>query len=148
VLGMACFAKSIEAGLKFVPARPEFLRQGLAVTLAAQIFTLPVLVYNFGYVSLYAPVSNLLVEPVVPFITIYGFILAIAAAVSFVLGWLLFFPMWLALSYLLAVARFFAGLPFSALNIKIGFIWLVLLYAIIALVAWKIRSQERLNFLK
>ena len=148
VLGMACFAKPIEAGLKFVPSKPEFLRQGLAVTLAAQIFTLPVLIYNFGYVSPYAPVSNILVEPVVPFITIYGFILALAAAVSFVLGWIMFFPMWLALSYLLAVTRIFAGLPFAALNFRIGFFWLALSYAGIAFAAWRIRSRERLNFLK
>jgi len=148
VLGMACFAKPIESGLKFVPARPEFLRQGLAVTLAAQIFTLPVLIYNFGYVSPYAPISNLLVEPVVPFITIYGFILAIVAVFSFVLGWLLFFPIWLALSYLLAVAGLFAGLPGAALNFRVGFLWLALSYAVIAAAAWKIRSRERLNFLK
>ena len=148
VLGMACFARPIEERLKFVPANPEFLRQGLAVTLAAQIFTLPVLVYNFGYVSPYAPISNLLVEPFVPFITIYGFILAIAAAVSFVLGWLLFFPLWLALSYLLVVAGFFSGLPGAAVNLKISFVWLALSYIGLAALSWRIKKNEKMGFLK
>ncbi len=148
VLGMACFAKPIGFKLGKFVKKPEFLRQGLAVTLAAQIFTLPVLVYNFGYVSPYAPISNILVEPFVPFITIYGFILAIAAAFNFILGWLLFFPMWLALSYLLVVAGLFASLPGAALNFKVGFFWLAVSYVLLALVARKIKRKERLEFLR
>jgi len=147
VLGMVCFVQPIERKLAFIPPKPEFLRQALAITLAAQIFTLPVLIYNFGYVSLYAPIANVLVEPIVPFITIYGFVLAIAAAVSFVLGWILFFPMWLALSYLLWVANFFASLPGAALNFKINFFWLALSYAILGIIAWRIKQKEKLDFL-
>lgn len=147
VLGMACFAKPIGYKLGKIIKKPDFLRQGLAVTLAAQIFTLPILIYNFGYVSPYAPISNILVEPFVPFITIYGFILAVAAALSSILGWLLFFPMWLALSYLLVVAGFFASLPAAALSIKIGFLWLVIAYFILAAVFWRIKSNEKFKFL-
>jgi len=125
----------------------EFLREGLAITLAAQIFTLPVLIYNFGYFSTYAPLSNILVEPVVPFITIYGFILAVAAAVSFALGWLLFFPMWLALSYLIVVANLFSSLPGAALNLNVSFFWLALSYIALAAVSWRLKQREKLNFL-
>ncbi|MFA6376922.1 MAG: ComEC/Rec2 family competence protein, partial [Candidatus Paceibacterota bacterium] len=109
--------------------------------------TLPILIYNFGYVSLYAPIANLLVEPVVPFVTIYGFILAIAGAISFTLGWLLFFPIWLALSFLLRVAEFFSGLPGAAINFKVGFIWLAISYIVLAAIVWKIKQKEKLDFL-
>ncbi len=146
VLGMACFGKPIESQLaRFI--KLEFLREGLAITLAAQIFTLPVLIYNFGYFSTYAPLSNILVEPVVPFITIYGFILAVAAAVSFALGWLLFFPMWLALSYLIVVANLFSSLPGAALNLNVSFFWLALSYIALAAVSWRLKQREKLNFL-
>jgi len=147
VLGMVFFAKPIESGLFFIPKRPNFLREALAITLAAQIFTLPILIYNFGYVSLYAPFTNLLVEPVVPFITIYGFVLAIAGAISFGLGWLLFFPMWLALSYLLAIADFFSNLPYATGVIKIDFIWLVVSYAGLGIIAWRVNEKSKLGFL-
>lgn len=144
VLGMAYFAKPIEARLGFVFKQG---REALAITLAAQIFTLPLLVYNFGYVSLYAPPANLLVEPVVPFITIYGFILAIASAASFAVGWLLFFPMWLALSYLLRVTEFFSGLPYAKLSCRIDFVWFALSYSILAAIAWRLKEKERFRFL-
>ena len=48
VLGMVCFARPIEKKLKFLPKNPKFIRQGLAVAISAQIFTLPILIYNFG----------------------------------------------------------------------------------------------------
>lgn len=148
VLGMACFANPIEQKLKVILLKPEFLIKGLAVTLAAQITTLPLLIYSFGYISPYAPVSNILVEPFVEFITIYGFILALVAAVNLVLGWLLFFPVWLALSYLIKVAQIFSSLPFSKLDFKFGLLSLTISYAAISIIVFQIRRKEKLSFLR
>jgi len=128
--------------------KPEFLRQGLAITLAAQIFTLPILIYNFGYMSLYAPLSNILVEPLVPFITIYGFILALISAISFPLGWLLFFPMWLALTYLIGVTNLFSSLPGATINFSFSFGILVISYFILVLLARYVQQKNRLAFLQ
>jgi competence protein ComEC len=141
---MAYFAKPIETRLDFIP---KWARESLAITLAAQIFTLPILIYNFGYVSLYAPITNLLVEPVVPFITIYGFVLAIAAAISFALGWLLFFPIWLALSYLLWITEFSSVLPFAKIEYRIDFIWLAVSYILLAVTSWRMKEKEKMDFL-
>lgn len=146
VLGMVCFAKPIEIKLKFIPKNPEFLRPALAITLAAQIFTLPLLIYNFGYVSFYAPLTNLLVEPFVEFITVYGFILAIFGAISTVLGWLLFFPIWFLLSCLIWVTEFFSSLPLARLNLETNFFWLALAYTILGIAAHRIKENEKLDF--
>ncbi len=144
VLGMVFFARPMEKKIGFV--RPKFARQALSVALAAQIFTLPLVAYNFGYVSSYGLIANVLVEPLVSFITIYGFVLAICGAISPALGWLLFFPMWLALSYLLAVNDFFAGLPGAKMEFEVGFFWLALAYAVLAVAAHKIKQREKLAF--
>jgi len=145
VLGMAYFAKPIERRVDFFS---KWARQPLATTLAAEIFTLPLLIYNFGYVPFYAPITNLLVEPMVFFITVYGFVMAIAAAINSALGWLLFFPIWLALSYLLGVAEFFSALPYAAINFQIDFIWLAVSYVFLAVVAWRAKENEKQDFLK
>jgi len=145
VLGMAYFAKPIERRVDFIS---KWARQPLATTLAAEIFTLPLLIYNFGYVPFYAPITNLLVEPMVFFITVYGFVMAIAAAINSALGWLLFFPIWLALSYLLGVAEFFSALPYAAINFQIDFIWLAVSYVFLAVVAWRAQENEKQDFLK
>ena len=147
VLGMVCFARMIQTKLNFIPKKPEFIREALAIALAAQIFTLPLLIYDFGYVSPYGLFANVLVEPVVPFITIYGFIVAIAAAVSFALGGLLFFPMWLALSYLLVITNIFSQLPGAKIIFEINFFWLAISYVILAIIAWRIKQKEKLNFI-
>lgn len=146
VLGMIFFARPVEKKLKFIPKKPEFVRPALAVAISAQIFTLPILVYSFGYVSAYGLFANVLVEPVVPFVTIYGFVLAIASAVSLAMGWLLFFPMWLALSYLLAITEFFAALPGAKLNFGINFFWLALSYVILGVIAYRVQEAEKLDF--
>lgn len=148
VLGMIFFARPIEKKLKFIPANPDFIRQGLAVAISAQIFTLPILIYNFGYVSTYGLFANVLVEPTVPFITIYGFVLAICAAASSAIGWLLFFPIWLALSYLLVMTNLFSELPGAKMNFEIGIFWLALSYLVLGVIARRVQENEKLDFLR
>lgn len=148
VLGMVCFARPIEKKLKFLPKNPKFIRQALSMAIAAQIFTLPILIYNFGYVSAYGLFANVLAEPLVAFITIYGFALAALAAASPVMGGILFFPAWLALSYLLLINDIFANLPGAKLNFEIGIFWLALSYAILAIIAHRIQEREKLAFLQ
>ncbi len=63
-----------------------FLREGLATTLAAQVLVVPVLFYYFGTVSLSAPLVNTLVLPVVPFVTLVGFIFLVVSFVSTFVG--------------------------------------------------------------
>ena len=148
VLGMIIFARPIERKLFIIPEKPAFLRQSLAVAIAAQVFTLPLIVYNFGYVSSYGLFANVLAEPLVPFITIYGFVLAILGAISPVPGWILFFPIWMALSYLLVITNLFSQLPGAKVNFEINFFWLALSYAILAVIAHRAKEREKLAFLR
>jgi competence protein ComEC len=50
----------------------HYLLTGLVASFSAQVFTLPVLLYHFGRVSLIGPVSNLVVLPVVTLIVAAG----------------------------------------------------------------------------
>ena len=51
-----------------VPAVPGPVRESLAVSLAAQAATLPVVLVDFGRLSLVSPIANLVVAPLVPFV--------------------------------------------------------------------------------
>jgi competence protein ComEC len=146
VAGMAYFSMPIQLRLdKFI--RYDFINSALATSLAAQIFTLPILIYNFGYISTYSLIANVLVEPIVSFMTIFGFIMAIAGAINSALGWLLAVPLWLANSYLLSVADIFSGLPGAKLVYRIDFIWFLTAYAVLGAVVWKINERNKLRFL-
>ncbi|MEK9209456.1 MAG: ComEC/Rec2 family competence protein, partial [Patescibacteria group bacterium] len=69
------FAHSRLGGAKFIKnSRWQGPRQLVAMTLSAQVFTLPILVYNFGSVSLVSPIVNVLVVPLLPAILVFGFL--------------------------------------------------------------------------
>jgi competence protein ComEC len=149
VVGMVFLAKPMESRLWFIPKISWLdLRGALAATLSAQALTLPIQIYSFGYVSTYAVFANLLAAPAVPFITIFGFALGLVGMISVWLAWLAMFPMWLALSYLLFVARFFAGLPYSSVQLQVSF-WLVaVLYLALGIFIYRLKEKERLSFLE
>jgi competence protein ComEC len=63
--GLILFAGPIEGRLAGWPA---WLREPIALTLAAQLTTLPVVVGSFGRLSLVAPLANVAVVPLVPLV--------------------------------------------------------------------------------
>jgi len=83
----------------------------LSMTLAAQIFTLPVLIYNFGYVSYIAPLTNILIVPLLPFLMGLGLIFALAGLIFQPLAWMISWPVWLLLSYITGIVELFSKFP-------------------------------------
>lgn len=85
VIGIACFAKPLK---ELCVKIPEFggLREGIAMTLSAQITTTPWLAYTFGQLSLIAPLSNILVASAIPLTMALGSIALIADLLSHTVG--------------------------------------------------------------
>jgi competence protein ComEC len=119
----------------------------LAITLAAQIFTLPFLAYNFSRISLIAPIANLLVlwtQPIFMVTATLGIIFSmlIKGAAIF-----LFFPSQIILKYIIIITENLAEFPYAALEIDLysisGFYlaayYLTAIYSIAA-------ARRRLNF--
>jgi competence protein ComEC len=149
VVGMIFLAGLFESRLNFIPKTSWLdLRGALSATLSAQVLTLPIQIYSFGYFSTYAVFANLMAAPAVPFITILGFALALVGIASSWLAWLVMFPMWLALSYLLFIARFFTGLPLSSFNLQVSFWLIATLYLVGGIFIYRLKEKERLSFLE
>jgi|SRR3989338_4628133 len=98
---------------------PSFLgvKESLQSTLAAQLSTLPLIIYNFGRLSLIAPAANLFVVPILPYLTILGFIVLPLALLFNFLTPYLFWPIWLMLTYLIKAVAFFASLPLASVTL-------------------------------
>lgn len=76
-LGVIYLQPLISKKLNFISKKFD-LRENFSLTLAAQIATTPISLWNFGSLSLIAPISNLLVLPLVPLamsLGIWGLIL-------------------------------------------------------------------------
>jgi competence protein ComEC len=148
-LGMILFTPPIEglfegALVRVVPrerAREllRYLNDVLIVTLAAQILTLPLIVYYFGRLSLVAPLANLLILPVQPSIMVLGGIATVVGLVAplepvaRVLAW----APWLCLAYTNAVVRWMAGWPLASLELsRAAAAWFALGYCAILGTVW------------
>jgi competence protein ComEC len=91
-------------------------RENLRTTLAAQVFTLPVILYNFKQLSLISPLTNVLVLWIVPPIMALGFILSCVSLVSLELATPLSWIVWVPLSYFIEIVKLTANLPLAQVS--------------------------------
>ncbi len=125
------------------------LKNTLSATLSAQVFTMPVLIYNFGTISPTSPFTNILVAPVLSVLTILGFLFSFLGLIFQPLGQFFSWPAWLLLSYILKTIDIFSKLPFSAVKIEnVSLVWLVLFYPILLLFIWRMKEKDKLKFLE
>lgn len=105
-----------------LPLLPGMIRESLAVSLSAQLATLPLVLFDFGRLSLVSPAANLVAAPLIPFVMA-------AAALALPLGALLevglppvllSIPLGLAalpLALLVGIARAAASVPFASVEL-------------------------------
>lgn len=87
------------------------LKENLRLTLYAQLFTAPILIFRFGRLSLIAPVANLAVEWAVQPIMILGLITGLFGAIWYPLGLVPAWLAWVPLTYVLTVVQWLATVP-------------------------------------
>ena len=119
----------------------------LAMTFSALIFTLPILIYNFGYVSVVTPITNILVVPLLPYIMGMGLFFVLLGGISQPIGWVLSLPVWLLTTYLTSIVNFFSQISWAHLTFQISWLWLPVCYLILFLLVWHFTKKEKLNFL-
>ena len=121
------------------------LSDALLVTLAAQLTTLPLLVYYFHQVSLISLLTNLLVLPVQPATMVLGGLALVVGGIWLPLGRVCGWAVWLLLTYTIRVAEALAGVPFAAVPLgRLGTLWVGLYYVLLVVLLswWKPRSRE------
>lgn len=96
---------------------PDFIREGFLVTIAAQVFTTPLLLFVFGRFSVIAPIANIFVLPFLPFIMLFSFLALVGSFIFWPLGQLLSFVVWVLIEIVLLIVGMFASLPFAAISI-------------------------------
>ncbi len=141
-LGILLFSRDLDRSLPRLPAGRErrfpgvilrYARGSLAVSLGAQILTLPVSAVVFGQIPLLAPLTNLLIlwAVMISFglgllISILGFFWPFGAAAA---GW----PARLLVRYISTIVKAVGRLPFASLypDNRMLALWLILLYGLL-----------------
>lgn len=112
VLGLTLYCDKIIAILVRLRI-PEWLAESVAATAAAQITTLPIILYYFGNLSPYSVLANIFVEPFIPIVTLSGpFFIAISLITKSILVYIALI-IDLILKYILAISHFASLLPGS-----------------------------------
>jgi competence protein ComEC len=144
------FLKSQKSVFLFLKQHRKWLavlEEIAAVTFAAQVFTFPLLLYRFGRLSLAAPLTNILIVPVVYWIMVFGFIFSLIGIILPAFGLILSFPCLFLLIYLTKITDFFSK-PWAVESFgNIHWFWLFISYLILGGWAWRLNKKVRLKFL-
>jgi len=125
------------------------IRLALTSTISAQIFTLPILIYNFGRISLFSIPANILIVPWLPLITVYGFIIVFLGIFFLPLSQILSWPAWLILALFTKIIDFISSLKFASLTLEnIHWTWPIILYLILGWIIYKINLKFKMQISK
>lgn len=129
-LGLVLYAQPVQDQvhgflLRFMPASVVEkiigpLSDYVLLTFAAQITTLPILVYHFGQVSLVSFIANPFILPAQPPVMILGGLSLFAHRLYPPLGELLAMVAWPFPAYTIRMVEFFNGIPHGVLPLELG----------------------------
>lgn len=123
------------------------IKQILIETFSAQITTLPVIAFFMGNVATFGLISNLLVLPILPLVMALTFLTGLAAYILPIsLALLVAWPAQVLLSFIIAVAQYFASLPASTIHWRPELWQLMLIYILIVATILFLKLKTRHNF--
>jgi len=155
VLGIIYFDPLVRKFFKFlikkyfkkeIKEKYENLSSMVSATISAQIFTLPIIVFNFGNVSWVSPITNILVLPVVYYLMIFGFLSSVAGVFSGILGWILSVPCYILLEYFLWVVDLFSKQWMYKTIENISWVWLAVSYFFIVILVRYLNKFSKKEF--
>ena len=152
-IGIICCSKIMskkEEESKFVVRILNYLKELALVTVFANIFVIPITVYNFNTISLTFVISNLIAGILIGPITIGGFILAIVSLINIKVAYIIGIPYNLLLELLIYSTKLTSISTFSEIFVPTpNIVFLILYYLIlfISLTYLHLRKQENKRFL-
>ena len=102
---------------KFLERLPKFFSEPVAMTIAAQLAGLPVVVWYFNQISLSSVLANVFVMPLLEIVIVGGLLGGIIAAVVPIAGKIFFAGEALIFGAGAELNRLFANLPYSAVQV-------------------------------
>ncbi|HMS49963.1 MAG TPA: ComEC/Rec2 family competence protein [Candidatus Saccharibacteria bacterium] len=130
---------------RYFKKQPRLVLQILIEASAAQIMTLPLILYIFGRLSVVSLVANALVVPLVPLAMLLSLVAGLGGMLApAIAGWLAW-PAHMVLAYMIEVVRLLAGLPHAAVARSVSLGQMLFLYGLIILLAallWKKTAQN------
>ena len=132
-IGLVYLAPYFDQFFDFVPDVVG-LRESIVSTLSAIILTLPLILYQFGNLSIVAPIVNMMVLGIIPFVMFAGFASVIVSFIHMPAAQVVSWVGRLGLGYITKVVRWFA--EFSFASVKLPIPWWAMFLAYFVLLSW------------
>lgn len=136
VLGIMSFFPLFER-YAIAKNRSPFFLEILFMTISAQLFVLPIIIYHFHAISSVSLVTNLLVLPILPFTMFFVFVTAIFAQISFLLALPFAWISQFLLTYEIVVIEYFASKSWSVIDVvSFSWLWASVYCGVLLLLVW------------
>ncbi len=116
-VGVVYVSPGIERWLAFLPKWTR-LHEPLSLTLGAQVFVLPILIYTSGVLSFTSVPVNIIIGPLVPLVMIFGFLAMILSMFGSIIAIPMVFLAGISASLIIWLVFLFAKIPFGAITIS------------------------------
>jgi competence protein ComEC len=107
---------------------PSTLQEIFFMTLAAELFVLPIIMFNFQAFPALSLIANILVLPAIPVAMLFGFLASIFGFVFAPLAKLFGLIDYLILHYMMSVIQWLANRQFSSISIQTFGLWFVFIW--------------------
>ncbi len=116
------------------------LAENFITTISAIIVTLPLILFQFGRLSVVAPLANLLIIWIVPYLMLVGFVAIILSVLFFSLGQIVGWVGYLGLKYVIIMSHYLAAWSLASVNFSVTLFEMLVLYLLI--IFWIVRRGK------
>lgn len=108
--------------------RDKILQTIICETIAAQLLTLPIILFIFGRLSVVSILANVLVVPLVPLAMLLSLFAGISGMIGFIFSGLIALPAKIVLQYMLGISNLLSKVPGAYIKVSINIWGLIALY--------------------
>ncbi len=140
-LGLVYVSPIIE---KWLIKMPEWfgMKETMIATLSATIATLPLILSQFGRLSIVSLPVNMLILWIIPWMMMVGFAAVVLSFIYLPVANIIAGIGWVGLSYIIVVVKWFAGVSFAAVDVKVAWYVMVGMYAAMIYLLARVNRQR------
>ncbi|MFA9288281.1 MAG: ComEC/Rec2 family competence protein [Weeksellaceae bacterium] len=94
-----------------------YLFDEMRISLAAQVFTVPIIFWYFREISWVAPIANILVAWIIAPLTVLGMITMIIGTINWQVGFVCSWILYVLTEYIIRIVRILAEIPFASMKL-------------------------------
>ena len=145
-IGIITFSKDIRKFIdKYITIKT--FAEIISLNLSAQIMILPITIYFFNSFSLVGILANLLIIPVISFLTFSGISILFSSLISASISKIVSLVINLITNYVLAVIKFLEPLDFLNITIPTPALWMIVSYYIVLYLKYSKYKMKNQNYI-